>query len=87
VPTPAGRVCSILNARECVALHGRWRGPNTTCDNACTLPANCDWNQDGTNDIQDLIDFLGDYRNGDADFNGDGVTNQLDMLAMIDCIR
>ena len=87
VRTASGTTCSVVNARQCYALHGRWRGPTTDCEHGCDQSPNCDWNDDGSVNVDDVIAFLEDYRTGNADFNGDGVTNPTDLMLMVDCIR
>lgn len=45
----------------------------------------CDWNLDGVLNNHDLGAFVNDWMAGNADFNGDGATNMLDLQQFIQC--
>lgn len=45
-----------------------------------------DWNLDGDIDSNDFFAFLNSYFNGEADFDGDGVTSASDLLAFLDAL-
>ena len=48
-------------------------------------PAN--WDETCGVDVNDLLAFLGDFRTGSADFDGDGATNVNDLLAFLGAFR
>ncbi|MBC7772586.1 MAG: hypothetical protein H7210_08850 [Pyrinomonadaceae bacterium] len=45
----------------------------------------CDWNFDGTQNSQDLFDFLSDFFSQNADYNNDGFTNSADFFDFLVC--
>ena len=52
-----------------------------------TLPllCRCDWNQNGTIEVQDIFDFLGGWFTLNGDFNADGTTTVQDIFDFLTC--
>ncbi len=79
--------CSVTTREACAGADGRWRGPNSTCETPCPSADLCDWNDDGSVNADDVMEFVADFRDGSADVNNDGQTNAQDMAAFFECFR
>jgi hypothetical protein len=83
--TTAGAHCSITTQAGCTG--GTFGGADSTCRSAnCPAACACDWDHSGHVDAADFFAFFNDWHAGHADFNGDGVTNQQDLIDFANCV-
>ena len=78
-------VCEELSKSVCRQHGGTFHGVDSSCENRLCNGCPCDYKVDGVVNDADLQAFLIDYQNGDADINGDGGTNQLDLHLFMSC--
>ncbi len=84
----AGPRCAIGTAGACTTAGGTYGGDNSTCRGAnCPTACACDWDHSGRLDANDFFVFFNNWHAGNADFNGDGVTNQQDLIDFASCFR
>lgn len=81
--------CVISDSAPCLNTGGLFRGPATTCSvRLCTSPpCPCDWNADGSLDIQDVFDWYFDVQAGGGDLDGDGDFDDEDANEFLTCFR
>jgi hypothetical protein len=80
--------CIRLTAAACEANGGTFEGEGTQCHaDTCPRECPCDWNRDGVVSQADIYAFLNSYFAGHGDFNGDGVTNGMDLTEFVACFN
>jgi hypothetical protein len=85
--------CLALRQDQCIGAGGTWGGPGTNCaDNngngrpdLCEPTCRADFNQDGTLDFFDYLDFVAAFSNNSpsADYNIDSVVDFFDYLDFV----
>jgi hypothetical protein len=88
VTTPNGLLCSVRTQVQCTLAGGVYRGDGVPCAaSTCPRPCVCDWDHSGAINSIDLHNYLTDFLAGNADINGDGQTNLIDLNAFLDCYQ
>lgn len=84
--SPNGPTCVVTTQARCVDAQGTYRGDNVACaPTTCPRPCTCDWDRSGAITPVDLTTFITDFLAGTADFNGDGRTDNVDLVEFINC--
>jgi hypothetical protein len=78
--------CLVVPGPKCLGLGGTYLGPGTGCDECPQMFDDCDFNQDGSVDVDDLLVLLSNWgpcEGCQADLDGDGSVNVNDLLMLL----